>query len=461
MEKDHALLLVSIKAKKAAEEKLEKAQALVVSWETKVSVAHKHYEEHLVIRKKAKASYNVMHVSMKKAVTEADKMEALKVRAHEHWTTAMHTLRKTRKVLYAGIHAFEKSKKSWEDKVEKTEKALALKEMLHKKAWMKKVELRNEQAKKTMNGFKINMALWKKKWLAARARMNAMKLKAHGAKVYFGKVTITMKKVHHTLKTTRVHLKKMITKKLTALRLKNEAHHHWNLQVKATALKKKFAVKMHTAMKDAIKVFMVNKGKQIKAQLVAKVQKEKTDKAVVQLREDFAMMMVWKKNSVRAQKREKLSHERKAKAIIAAEEAHARYLKAIKARRHAFAKKEAAIRARRTAQLLAGGALKAQNAAEAKAALSVERLAKATRIMRANLKIKIAAEKRLAREAKLRKAAEEKALHHHRQAIRREKRAEGMYKLRLAAQLKYKLSLAKLKKATEAAKVALKAKLVA
>jgi hypothetical protein len=36
-----------------------------------------------------------------------------------------------------------------------------------------------------------------------------------------------------------------------------------------------------------------------------------------------------------------------------------------------------------------------------------------------------------------------------------------MYKLRLAAQLKYKLSLAKLKKATEAAKVALKAKLVA
>ena len=271
MEKDHALLLVSITAKKAAEEKLAKAEALVVSWKSKVTDAQKHYEEHLVIRKKAKVSFNVMHVSMKEAVTKADKMEALKVRAHEHWTTAKHILAKTIKVLHLGVHAYNKSKKHWEITVEKTEKALALKEMTHKEAWMKKVQLRNEQAKKTMNGFKINMALWKKKWLAARARMNAMKAKAHGAKIFFGKVTIVMKKAHHTLRITRVHLKKMITKKLHALKLKNEAHRHWNLQVKATSLKKKFAVKMHTAMKDAIKVFIVNKGKQIKAQLAAKL----------------------------------------------------------------------------------------------------------------------------------------------------------------------------------------------
>ena len=54
MEKDHALLLVSITAKKAAEEALAKAEALVVSWKTKVTDAQKHYEGHLVIRKKAK-----------------------------------------------------------------------------------------------------------------------------------------------------------------------------------------------------------------------------------------------------------------------------------------------------------------------------------------------------------------------------------------------------------------------
>lgn len=286
--------------------------------------------------------------------------------------------------------------------------------MEHKKAWMKKVHLRWDQAKKTMNGFKINMALWKKKWLAARARMNAMKTKAASAKIFFGKVTIIMNKAHHTLKTTRVHLKKMITRKMTALKLKISAHRNWTLQVKATALKKKFAIKMHGAMKHAIKEFIHHKAQQIKAQLAAKIQKEKTHKAIIKMREDFATMEAWKKSSIRAQKSEHLSHERRAKAILAAEAAHARYLAAVKSRRHAFAKKEAAIRSRRSAQLLAGGALKAQNAAEAKAALSVERLARATRMMRVNLKIKLAAEKSLARQAKLRKAAEDKAFHHHR-----------------------------------------------
>jgi hypothetical protein len=79
--------------------------------------------------------------------------------------------------------------------------------------------------------------------------------------------------------------------------------------------------------------------------------------------------------------------------------------------------------------------------------------------MRAALRVKLAAEKRLRLRTKARKHAERVANHHHRQAVRREHRAKAMYKRRLDAQRRYKLSLAKLLVARNAANKSLKLKL--
>ena len=127
MERDHHLFEISVKAKKAAEDRLAAAELHVVSWKTKVTVAHKHYDHHLKLRLKAKAAFTAMHLSMEKAQTKADKMEALKIRAHSHWKKTVHILKVSVKVYHAGVHAFKKSKTHWETVIDKTEKAHALK----------------------------------------------------------------------------------------------------------------------------------------------------------------------------------------------------------------------------------------------------------------------------------------------------------------------------------------------
>jgi len=98
--------------------------------------------------------------------------------AKEHYHAATHTLKITLKVLHKGTHAYKESVLKWKSITDLTKKDHAEKEMELKKEWMSKVEIRHTKAAETLEGFKVSLAAWKLKWLAAKARMNKMKKKS-------------------------------------------------------------------------------------------------------------------------------------------------------------------------------------------------------------------------------------------------------------------------------------------
>jgi hypothetical protein len=461
MKRDQHLYHVSIKAKNIAVGKWRAAEHLVVQWTSKVKSATKYWIHHVAERKKAKHAYFVMHLAMTKARRAADKMDALRKRAVGHYKSARHMLSITYKSYSSAVHSYKKSRAYWMSVHDKTKKHHARLQMKHRHAWMKKIHIKWTKAKKTMKGFKNNMAKWRARWMAAKHRMYRMKSKRHHAKLILGRVTILLGKAHKSLIKNRAFLKRMIAKKMHHMRIMIRARRHLSIQVHRTGKMKKFAHKQWAHMKRAIAFFQHNVKKMWIARRAAKIMGGRSRKAHVTLRNAYSSMMSWKAHQKRMHRREHLALLRKRAAIRAHKAAYAAYKLAIKARRHAYAKKQAAIRARRNAQLMAGGALKAQNRAEAKAAASVLRLARATRMMRRALYLKIKAEKRLIRQTKMRKHAERVAFHHHRQAIRRERRAHAMYKLRLSAQIILKKSLRKLRISIHAARVALKNKRMA
>jgi len=413
---------------------------------------------HVEMRKKAKHAYHLMHAQMIKARIAADKMDILKKKAYGHYKTAKHMLKITFGEYNGAVRAYKKSKALWIKITNKTKKIAAKKLMEHKRKWMMKIHVKWTKAKKTMKGFKVNMAKWRLRWINAKNRMARMRTRRAKAFKVLKRVNVVLGRAHVSLRHAKKYLVRMVTKKMHYMRLMIRARRNLSIQITRTTRMKKIAKKNWVHMKAAIKFFKHNVKKMLAARKAAKLMAWRRGKAVATMRRTYITMMMWKKTQVRAQRREHIALLAKKRAIRDHAAAYARYLLAIKARRHAYAKKQAAIRARRHAQLLAGGALIAQNRAEAKAAASVKRLARATRIMRLALKVKLAAERHLVRQAKLRKHAERVAFHHHRQAIRRERRAHAMYKLRLKAQLVLKASLRKLKIATGAAKLALIAK---
>jgi hypothetical protein len=459
MHRDHGLYTISLKAKRAAELKLAGAVRLVTHWTSQVKVAHSKFNANMVLRKKAQGAYKSMVVKMHSWRVKADKMEALMKRSHRHWTVSKRILKASVKTYHAGVHAYKKSHHKWSVHIKGTKKDHLRKQMLHKKAWMIKVTKAYKHAKKQMHGFKVNVGKWRARWLSMRHKLAHIKRRVVSAKVYLRKVTIIMRNSHRTLVVNRRHLKHKISIKVKFMRRMHKAKRHLAIQLKATAARKVFAAKMFKSMKVAVKVFIGHRRKMFAAIKAAAAQKVKTFKAISVMRAEYATMMAWKKAQARAHRREKSAFVRRSKAIKANRDAYARYLLAVKARRHAYGRKQAAIRSRRHAQLVAAGQLKAQNKAEASAARAVSRLARATRIMRNNLRIKLAAEKRLRQQTKARKHAERVAFHHHRQAVRREKRARTMYARRLAAMRRFKLSLAKLRIARAAATKALRFKL--
>jgi hypothetical protein len=293
------------------------------------------------------------------ARTKADKMEALMKRSQTHWIHSRRTRKTSIKAYNLGVHAFKKSQRKWAATVSGTKKTLLHKQMVLKKAWMRKVHIAMVNAKKTVKGFKANMAKWRVRWLAARGRMNLMKRRAASAKVYFGKVTIVMRTAHRKLITMRKVLKTKLHLKMKFMRMMHKAKRHCSIQLKATAIKKKFALKMFASMKHAIKVFVGHRGRMVKAVAAAKAQKIRTLRAIRRMRAEYATMMAWKKAQLRAKAREQSAFRVRAKAIKANRLAYLRYLAAVKARRHAHGRKQAAIRSRRHAQLRAHGQLKA------------------------------------------------------------------------------------------------------
>lgn len=276
MVRDAKLLAVSLKAKSAAEARLAGAVKLVAQWKVKVTVAHKHYQHQVTIRKNAKIAFNKMRASMLLARTKADKMEALMKRSQTHWEHSKRILKTSVKAYHLGVHAFKKSERKWAAAVAGTKKTQLHAQMVLKKKWMKKVHVAMVHATKTMKGFKANMAKWRVRWLAARARMNLMKRRAASAKVYFGKVTIVMRTAHRKLISVRKYLKTKLHLKMKYMKLMHKAKRHYAIQLKATALKKKFALKMFASMKHAIKVFVGHKNRMVKAVAAAKAQKIRT-----------------------------------------------------------------------------------------------------------------------------------------------------------------------------------------